>query len=215
MADRAGRVLFAVDKGELAKLTVAADIRPVLPARSDSRDQRHAPSRCKLAHSIAIARSSQPRASRCWQLRYEWNHANQTLNIVAPGKRGAFTRFAQQALASAKLLIVIRHLALWALLATTVFRHVLKWLASPGMPQAMQVLISCLRHFVAYGLFFLFRQISTAAGLVAVAALRTIFAITRCQIYYRRNDAWLKLVGAIRHRRAGASNAHSPALLYG
>ena len=201
MADRAGRVLFAVDKGELSE--AGQSLRTLGLAALQDPDSGEPAARAEQVQTSPFHLPSQRNGDLTLAhlavtgLQLRWNRAGQTAErVVALQESGReLTGFAQQALASGgKLLIVIRHLALWALLAATVFVTILKWLASAGVcPRAMRVLISFVPAFVAYGLFFLFRQISTAAGLVvAAAALGTIFAITLRRIYYRRSDAWLK-----------------------
>ncbi len=160
MADRAGRVLLGVDKAELAEpghslaaldLAVLEDRdsgEPFVRAERIQTSSFHLPSQMNgdltLAHLSAT------------NLQLRWNRAGQIgERLLALRDSGQeLAGFAQQAmLSSRKLLIVIRDLTYFALLAATVFVTILKWLASAGLRRrGVRVLITFVPAFVAYGL---------------------------------------------------------------
>lgn len=200
IADRAGRVLFEADKGELAEaghsltafgLAVLQDPdsgEPMARAGQVQTSSIHLPSQVNGGLNLASLAAT--------GLQFRWNGAAQTGAGLAAlqGSGQELAGLAERAMSSAeKLLVVIRRLTYLGLLAATVFVTFLKWLASAGVyRRGVRVLISFVPALVAYGLFFLFRQASTAVGLVvAAAALGTIAAVALRQIFYRRSSEWL------------------------
>ena len=200
VADRAGGILFQADKGELTEaghklvalgLAVLQDPNsgePMLRAGQVQTSSLHLPSQVNGTLNLARLDAT--------SLQLRWNQAGQTgAGLVALRDSGQeFVAFARQALASGRrLLVVIHRLTYLALLAATVFVTMLKWLASAEVrPRKLRALISFVPALVAYGLFVLFRPVSTAAGLLfSSAALGTIAAIALWRILYRRNHDWL------------------------
>jgi hypothetical protein len=198
IADRAGRVLVEIDKAELANalLTASGMValhnpdsgEPVARAGQIQTSSLHLP--LQANGELNLARLS------ATNLQLRLNRAGQPLAELAALQQSGqeLAGLAQQAVSSGgKLLGVIHDLALVALLAATAFLTILKWFASSGLhPPRARVLISFVPALVAWGLFFLFRNVSTAAGLVvAAAALGVIAGIVLWQILYRRSREWL------------------------
>jgi len=198
VADRAGRVMLQADKGELASHSLAV----LGLAVRESRDSGEPMVRAGQIQTSSIYLPSHVNGElnlgriAVTNLQFRWTAGSLGAEVLAALSDSGqeLAGLAGRAVSSAgALLVVIRRVTYFGLLVATVLVTFLKWLASAGVGRrGVRLLISFVPALVAYGLFFLFGRVSTAAGLVvAAAALGTITAIALRQILYRRSPAWL------------------------